>query len=145
MTVSATVGPLAARRPCREPRQLGADPGLVAKDEVLGRDALDPFGKGGALGSDIGARLLARPKGLFLRGKPSRVRVTQSTGRLTLTPVCAARRAPYSARLAALSAATICRSTAHSGAPRRGAGPRPSGLATRRPPSRRPAPNSSPY
>ena len=43
------------------PSQLGADPGLVDKDEVLGGDALDPFGKGGALGGDIGARSLARP------------------------------------------------------------------------------------
>ena len=111
------------------PSQLGADPGLVDKDEVLGGDALDPFGKGG----DIGARLLARPKGLFLRGKPSRLRVTQSPGRLTLTPVCAASRAPYSARVPSLSAATICRSAAHCGAPRRGAGPRPRGLATRHP------------
>jgi hypothetical protein len=36
VTGSAAVGLLAARRPCREPRQLGADSGLVDKDEVLG-------------------------------------------------------------------------------------------------------------
>ena len=68
VTGSAAAGRLAARRPCREPRQLGADPGLVDKDEVLGRDALDPFGKAcpwqGRGGDDLGARLLARPKGL---------------------------------------------------------------------------------
>jgi hypothetical protein len=90
VTGSAAIGPVPARRPCREPRQLDAEPGLVDKDEVLGGDAVDPFGKacpsqgtgGGALGGDIGAPRLARPKGLVLRGKPSRLRVTQSTGRL---------------------------------------------------------------
>ena len=86
-----------------------------------------------SLGGDIGARLLARPKGLFWRGKPSRLRVTQSTGWLTLTSVCAARRAIFGQGVAALSAAINCRSAAHPGAPRRGAGVRPSGLATRRP------------
>jgi hypothetical protein len=57
----------------------------------------------------------------------------QSTGRLTVTPVCAANRAPYSAKVASLSAATNWRSTSHSAGPKRGAGPRPSGLAMRRP------------
>ena len=108
MTGCGAIGARAARRARVKPRQLGADPGRVEKDEVLGCDALDPFDKacpwqgtgGGAFGGDIGARLLARPERLFLRVKPRRLRVTQSTGRLTRTPVCPASRAPYSARVA---------------------------------------------
>jgi hypothetical protein len=133
MTGRAAIGALAARRARIKPRQLGADAGLVEKDEVLGCDALDLLGKGGAFGNDIGAVLLARPERLFLRRKPRRLRVMQSTGRLTVTPVCAANRAPYSAKVASLSAATNWRSTSHSAGPKRGAGPRPSGLAMRRP------------
>jgi hypothetical protein len=100
------VGALAARRARIQPRQLGADPGLVEKDQVLGRDALDGFGKGGAFGGNIGTRLLARPERLFFRAKPRRLRGVESTGGLTPTPVCAANRAPYSASVAWLSAAT---------------------------------------
>ena len=100
MTGCGAIGALAARGARIKPRQLGADPGLVKKDEVLGRDALDCPSKGGAFGGDIGARLLTRPERLFLRVKPRRLRVTESTGRLTRTPVCPARRAPYSARVA---------------------------------------------
>jgi hypothetical protein len=133
MTGSAAAGALAARCPRIKPGQLGADAGLVEENEGLGRDALDPLGKGGAFGGDISTLLLARPECLFLRGKPKRLRVTQSTGRLTLIPLCAVSRAPYSARVASLSATTNWRSTSHAAAPRRGAGPRPSGLATRRP------------
>ncbi len=59
------IGALAARLPRIKPRQLGADPGLVEKDQILGRDALDGFGKGGAFGGNVRARLLARPEGLF--------------------------------------------------------------------------------
>ena len=141
MTGRAATGALAARRARIKPRQLGADAGRVEKDEVLGRDALDLLGKacpwqgtgGGAFGNDIGTLLLTRPERLFLRRKPRCLRVMQSTGRLTLTPVCAASRAQYSAKVASLSAATNWRSTSHSAVPKRGAGPRPSGLATRRP------------
>ena len=153
MTGRAATGALAARRARIKPRQLGADAGRVEKDEVLGRDALDLLGKacpwqgtgGGAFGNDIGTLLLTRPERLFLRRKPRCLRVMQSTGRLTLTPVCAASRAQYSAKVASLSAATNWRSTSHSAVPKRGAGPRPSGLATRRPSVRPPAPNSSLY
>lgn len=133
LTGGTAAGALAARRARIKPRQLGADAGLVEKDQGLGRDALDLLGKGGAFGNDIGAVLLARPECLFLRRKPKRLRVTQSTGRLTLTPVCAASRAPYSAKVASLSAATNWRSTSRSAVPRRGSGPWPRGLATRRP------------
>ena len=94
------IGALPARRPRIKPGQIGADPGLVKKDEVLGCDALDRLSKGGAFGGDIGTRLLTRPERLFLRVKPRRLRVTESTGRLTWIPVCATSRAPYSARVA---------------------------------------------
>ena len=133
MAGSGAIGALTAWCAGIEPRQPGADPALVEKDQVLGRDGLDGFGKGGAFGEDIGAPLLARPERLFLRTNPRRWRVTQSTGRLTRTPVCACNWAAYSARLAWLSAATRWRRTSRSPAPNRGAGPRPSGLATRRP------------
>ena len=114
------------------PGQIGADPGRVENDQGLRRDGLDSLGKGSAFGGDIGTHLLTRPERLFVRVKPTRLRVTQSPGRLTRTPVCAAGRAPYSARVASLSAATTRRSTARSAAPRRGSGPCPRGLATRR-------------
>ena len=63
MTGGAAVGALVARRARIKPRQLGADAGLVAKDQSLGRDALDLLGKacpwqgtgGDAFGNDIGA------------------------------------------------------------------------------------------
>ena len=100
VTGCGAVGALPPRGARIKPRQLGTDPGLVEKDQGLGRDALDPFDKGGAFGDDIGTSLLARPERLFLRAKPRRLRVTQSTGRLTRTPVCPASRAPYSARVA---------------------------------------------
>lgn len=100
VTGCGAVGALPPRGARIKPGQLGADPGLVEKDQGLGRDALDLCDKGGAFGDDIGARLLARPERLFLRVKPRRLRVTQSTGRLTRIPVCPASRAPYSARVA---------------------------------------------
>ena len=100
MAGCGAIGALAARRARIKPGQLGADPGLVEKDEVFGCDALDCLSKGGAFGGDIGTRLLTRPERLFLRVKPKRLRVTESTGRLTWIPVCAASRAPYSARVA---------------------------------------------
>lgn len=141
MTGGAAAGAPAARRARITPRQLGADAGLVENDQGLGRDALDLLGKacpwqgtgGGAFGNDIGAVLLARPECLFWRRKPRRLRVTQSTGRLTLTPVCAASRAPSSAKVASLSAAPNWRRPSRAAAPRRGSGPGPRGLATRRP------------
>jgi hypothetical protein len=74
---------LTPRRARIPPGQIGADPGLVAKDAVFGRDGLDRFGKGDAFGGDIGARRLARPERLFFRGRPRRSRVTESTGGLT--------------------------------------------------------------
>ena len=100
MAGCGAIGALAARGARIKPRQLGADPGLIEKDQVRGRDGLDRLLKGGAFGNDIGASLLARLERLFLRAKPRRLRVTQSTGRLTRTPVCPASRAPYSARVA---------------------------------------------
>ena len=70
MTGRAATGALAARRARIKPRQLGADAGLVEKDEVLGRDALDLLGKGGAFGNDIGTLLLTRPERLFCAASP---------------------------------------------------------------------------
>jgi hypothetical protein len=100
VTGCGAVGALPPRGARIKPRQLGADPSLVEKDQGLGCDALDRHSKGGAFGDDVGTRLLTRPERLFLRVKPRRLRVTESTGRLTWIPVCAASRALYSARVA---------------------------------------------